>query len=399
MSMTPKSESALNIPLVKLMISDRSIQFETRAIDENWFYEKVSPLRLTGFTPHLESIQVPGLSRLQAWLTKPSQSVRLINEDDRGLTEILFAAHDYLHIWAYRYIHQFRPSLGFGRAAVTPSNIEDFIFCHLVTEAVATVGLDNWYLAQIDLASVVKCGTRIERLTSNYHSKYDREFRKFNPSFKSLTPKFFDSIVRLYCEDVIAGFSAQDLQHSPALSSWLEHELRYGRTQRVYTRLWLKRFANMPVDTDLGRTVAMHKPWQKKMVTEIGKDLFDMVVNGKTINTPGLPPLEKPAKWTARSMRTGRLTRQTDFRFVDVSQLPMADVAKLRVQKLGFGSWQSLAWQLIMSVKLEGIPDKQIIKLKTHVQNRELSAIIKFVAKNERVETHLRDTRDLFLLA
>src|SRR5207237_1319288 len=81
-------------------------------------------------------------SPLAEWLDDPAQGVRELNQDDALLTEVLFAVHDYLHVWAYHLVRDAVPDLGFGRPPASEAELEDHVFCHLLTEAVATVGLD-----------------------------------------------------------------------------------------------------------------------------------------------------------------------------------------------------------------------------------------------------------------
>lgn len=273
-------ESLLNIPLVSQLLRDSSVKVEARGVDSRWSYAKVIDRTLSGFNPFQGVIFTGRNSSLSSWLEQPHASARRLNFEDRLVDEVLFAAHDYLHIWSYRWIARLWPELGFGEAQIGPGNFEDMVFCHLLSEAVATVGLDYWYLSCVDLGDVVPIGSAKRGLTVSYREKFADEYRVFSEGFEVQSESFFQLIARFYCTGRFPGFSAEDLQLSPVLRGWLMHELRYGELQREYAREWFAYLSGGRVRLSprrLSSAVAHESPKHEHLIREIGALLWAKV--------------------------------------------------------------------------------------------------------------------------
>jgi hypothetical protein len=278
---TLSPESPLRLPLVRQMLGDRTVAIKTRAVDARWRDRGKLTRVPSGFNPLLGTVYVPRHSGVEAWLREPSSSARPFNHHDRMLNDLLFAVHDYLHVWSARLIRELRPDLGFGAAPVTRANFDDYIFCHLVTEAAATVGLDYWYLCTVDLAEVLPIGSVLRGgVTTPYHERDLPEYRRFHPDLDVQSPGFFESLCKFYCSGEFVGFAASDLLHSPLLMAWLQKEVVYGKTQRENARLWFaylsadaieieQRSAGAPIDTS--------SPARAELMREVGAALWSKV--------------------------------------------------------------------------------------------------------------------------
>ena len=97
---------------------------------------------LAGFNPFLRSLFYANNSALSRWLAGPYGSARDYNEGDHLVREVLFAVHDYLHCWSAAAIAVLAPRSRFDTGPILRDNLEDFVYCHLLTEAAATAGLD-----------------------------------------------------------------------------------------------------------------------------------------------------------------------------------------------------------------------------------------------------------------
>ena len=153
------AESLLRIPLVRQMMEDPAIRLVPRAVDAAWRYRQIAPVSVVGFNPWIKSVFYASESLFAAWLEDPYGSARAHNEDDLLVYEVLMAAHDHLHAWASLAIAALRPELRFGVGRITADKLEDHVFCHLLTEAVASGGLDYWYGQQhwpMELISLLK---------------------------------------------------------------------------------------------------------------------------------------------------------------------------------------------------------------------------------------------------
>lgn len=316
-------ESLRNIPLVSQLLGDSSVRIEVRGVDARWYRANVTDRRVDGFNAFTGAIFTGRHSNLADWLDHADESARRFNHDDRLVDEVLFAVHDYLHVWSYRWIARLWPELGFGQAPIGPENFEDMVFCHLLSEAVATVGLDYWYLACVDLNRVVPIGTAKRGLTVSYLESMRDEYRGFSPEFDAQTPGFFKLIAEFYCSGVFPGFSAQDLQLSPTLRGWLMHELNYGKLQRQYCREWFCYLSDGRVRLSadkLSRPVAAGGPKRQAMLGEIAALLWAKVKQGDLADSGHRFDPER--LWSAGGQRTLR------FQFLNLNRAGMPKKAR-----------------------------------------------------------------------
>jgi hypothetical protein len=314
------AESLLRLPLVQQLLTDPANTLMPRALDQNWFYQKAISDPVHGFHPYHSTVYYPAISCFAEWLKNPYASARDTNTDDRLIREVLFSTHDYLHGWAVRAIRELLPDLGFGTAPITNKNIEAMVFCHLLTEAAAVVGLDYWYLATIDVNDVCPIGTMINFVTVTYHENDLPEYRRFHPKLDVQAPDFFEKIAVFYCTGEFEGFDLTDLKQSPKLMKWITHELRYGACQRDYTRQW---FAHISADAirhtpeQLHAEVECSKKWQKQLMRDLGALLWEKVKKDKMHKFAAIAP--------NKAWSTPKGKRQ-DFRFLNLNTVPESEI-------------------------------------------------------------------------
>lgn len=314
-------ESLLHIPLVSQMLSDRAIALAPRAVDDGWRSAGDIPISVGGFNPLAGRVFYASRSSFARWLRAPQASARPLNREDSLLYTVLFAVHDYLHAWAYRAISELAPELGFGRVPLDADNFEAFVYCHILSETAATVGLDYWYLSTVDLNEVCPIGTTMTGLTVSYREADLPEYQRFNSRFRVQDRRFFERLHRFYCDGHFRGFNIDDLQQSPLLWRWLEHELRYGETQRRYCRMWFSYLAHGECSLPLS---ALNAPVRssarlKRLGAELGELLWEKVKLGKTRRFSRAEPF----RWTAP--RTAR----PDFRFLNASRVDVDELVAL----------------------------------------------------------------------
>lgn len=254
------SESLLNIPLVREAWSNSEFKKQMRGIDSDWKYKKALKISTSGFNPFISSFFYGENSSFSKWLENPKGPCRKINFNDQLVREVLFFSHDYLHWWAYGIINELAPGIGFGSKPVSARNFEDFVFCHLLSEAVATVGLDYWYLSTIDFNAVCDLGSFGHPLTVSYRLKDESEYQRFNRGFSAQSPSFFETLCQFYCDGEMPGFSLSDVKRSPKTLAWLDHEISYGELQRRYARLWFSFCARTSFDSRTLRSSGLSRP-------------------------------------------------------------------------------------------------------------------------------------------
>jgi hypothetical protein len=323
------------------MLNDTSVAKRPRAIDRRWFYEGVVPLSVAGFNPFQSTIYYGARSAMADWLAAPAESARNFNTGDFLVKEVLFAVHDYLHIWGYRLIASLAPQLNLLAAPITRQNLEQLAFCHILTEAIATVGLDYWYLSTFDLNERVPIGTGRSTLTVEYHERFADEYRRFNPELVVQTPAFFDQLARFYCNGIFEGYDVEDYRRSPLIANWLRHELTYAVSQRSYIRQWLSYLSTetiaLPAQT-FAAPIRCDQPWQIELIEAIGQRLWRKV---KLDQRDPLPPAVGRT-WASP------LGRPVDFRFVNLNcvtpeELRQRRATALSAQDLSFWMYQQLS--------------------------------------------------------
>lgn len=299
-------------------MEDPQIEFQPRAMDAEWKYSNCIPRFTPGFNPWVGKIFYPANSRLQKWLKKPEASARALNEGDRLAFEVLFAVHDYLHHWAYLAINQLQPDLELGWGRITAKNIEDYAFCHILSEAAAVTGLDYWLMCTRSVNSFCSIGSRTESITVSYRENLLSEYRIFNPDFTVQNTDFFGFLAQFYCSGEFVGFDEKDLACSPQLERWLAHEVEYGETQRLYTRCWLNYLSrdSIPLNTkDASRPIAIDKPWKKRLVKDLGQLLWEKVKEEKLHRFQKMP--------NSKRLWTRDLNKPLDFRWINLNEVEL----------------------------------------------------------------------------
>lgn len=382
-------ESLLRIPLLSQLLDDRHFSIVRRGIDSRWKYQEVISTRVDGFNPLRGAAFVGTNSRFDRWLPHRHGSARSFNQDDELVSEALFIIHDYLHALTYRWIDALRPELGFGRQPITRRNFEDMVFCHILSEAVATVGLDYWYLSTVDLGQVVPIGSVQRGLTVSYRESWRDEYRRFNPALNVQHPAFLGQLTRFYCDGIFIGFSADDLTLSPAIASWITHELRYGQLQRRYCRQW---FAYLAVDDIRLTEIQLDAPvdhgasWKRRLVSEIGDRLWAKVKHDDA-SEPGMI-FDREDTWRAPP------DRGPDFRFVNLNRCdpPSATAVKAMSDE----SFEYLLRQYVARFDFEAFPEEALEVFTQIRETRDFSIGEDRLRGVSRLAVAAAEPRDLF---
>ena len=348
------AESLLRIPLVMRALTDENVRTTARAIDCNWRYHEFVSRSLVGFNPFIGRVYYGGVSAFSRWFDHRAKSARRFNEQDRLIKEVLFAVHDYLHVWAYSALAEMCPQFRPGEVRLDEGNLETFAFLHTVTEACATVGLDYWYLSTVNLNDVCDLGTTLSTLTVGYHDRFLSEYRRFCPSLDVQQPSFLRSVVEFYCTGDFMGFSVRDLLESPRVMAWIRHELEYGELQRKYIRRWLHYLAGKrsPTDDVARRAIACNASWQRSLVEQLGERLWAFVKDGVADPVRHVGLIE--GAWRAPKRV------RTDFAFVNLSALDDAAVHRLAAKATSPQSFDWLFDQYLSRFVFEGFdPEKR----------------------------------------
>ncbi len=222
-----------DLPPIRRALKDPHYRLVKRPVDCRWADARITG-RVSGFNPHRHEFYYSERSQLAAWLAGEQRSFDL----PLLTKEALSLAHDYLHSWSYRCLHQLAPALA-DPALDTEEDIERHSFLLVLTECVAVVGLDYWYLS-VQPASL-RCGdSRVHGgpLTVNYDEERLPAYRASFPSLTVQEPAFFHRILKLYAEGCFDGVDEQDLIYNAPLADWLIRELLIAPRQRTLARHW-----------------------------------------------------------------------------------------------------------------------------------------------------------------
>jgi hypothetical protein len=351
----------LEIPLLRQLLKDPSVQIYRRGMDSNWFYNQITPVSVSGFNPYLKKIFINQESSISNWLKNGAKNDRGFNEGDFLVREVLILLHDYLHCWCAQFIQAHFPEIGLGKEAITESNIEMFAFCHLITEAAATVGLDYWYLSTINLNDICDIGTTRKHFAVTYHESNKSEYYKYNQDINFQHPSFLAKLAIFYCSGEFEGFDIDALKKSPLISDWLSHELNYGDLQRRSTREWLSHLSGGAckyTDTGLGAPVRITDKWQFKLLDVLGKELWKKIKDDAQIF------IEENNGDSESWFKSDR--GNLDFRFYNLNSLPNTNLSRIDTKKSSFDFLYS---QFVSSYLFESFP-KEFLKILSYVKEK-----------------------------
>jgi hypothetical protein len=349
------------------------------------------PIKLTGFNPFEFAFYYGQESRFAAWLEDPFGSAREFNEGDELVREVLAMAHDYLQAWAYSVIDQLFPSLRVLCGDITAETFDDYVFCHLLSESAATVGLDYWLLSQRGVNEYSPIGSNVGPLQVTYRESLLPEYRRFCPRLEVQTPEFFRLHLQFYCTGTFPGFSASDLMHSPKLLSWLRHELSYGAAQRPLTRRWLALLAAEPIvvpDAALNAPVITDDPVRQHMIAEMGRLLWAKVKEGDR-STALVVPASPPA-------RRAPANKPPDFRFINLAHVPEAQWTQA-LQSSSAESFQFFFYQFLGQIPMTEFPDRLVKRLPWLADQRDVSLVLDLLGGLPRRGPLPGEPRDLFI--
>lgn len=303
--------SLLGLRPVQHALRDPHYALARRPIDSAWHHADFTGV-MSGFNPSLHTHFYAAHSSLDRWLADPEAPMTAPGDEDHLVKEVLHLAHDYLHSWAYRALGQLDPALDV-HAPVTRENLEQQAFLFILTEAVAVVGLDYWYLCVKDVDERCHVRSGVGPRTVHYRERLLAEYRRFNPELVVQHPDFLLRILKLYCVGELAGFVPQDLLASPTLAQWLIREFLISPRQRFVTRLWLSRLGGLAVDAEaLSAPLPRPSAAQWHLAAELGAQLWRKIKHGAQMF---FPPSPVTSSWRHAS------TSNADYRCFNLSRV------------------------------------------------------------------------------
>lgn len=388
-------ESLLRVPLVASAMDDSRIRWTARPVDRRWSYLGHRGIASAGFRPFDGRVFFGAHSLTAQWLNDPEGSARRLNHDDQLVREILFLVHDYLHAWSVALIRQLEPDLGLGVRPVDEDNFESIVFCLLLTEAVATVGVDYWFLNAGDINRYCPLGSRIAGLTVGYRESLLAEYRRFLPELSVQDPRFVSYLNQIYCSGAWNGLDEDTLIRSPALHHWVSKELGYGVSQRTYCRQWLTHLfpaARSPTVSD-SDVVECDRRWQRELTSMVAAATWRRVKADSLEDAIDVAPAD--ATWR----RTLRATETPDPRFTNISSCTSEQLDRLNGRALPPMVFDIAKMQILARHDFSQTPAKTRAALPDVIHRRDLRALRMHMVDVPRIITTDVDEQDMLFVS
>jgi hypothetical protein len=332
-------ESLLRHAPVRHWLADTTVRTLFRGIDQRWFYDRVVPRTLTGFNPYTSGVYLPRFSAVERWWNGDREaSVRPLDPEDHLIREVFLAVHEYIHVWTVHAIAGRMPELGFGSAPITAESFEDFVYCHLLTEAAAVAAIDYWYLCGVDdVNDYCDIGTSFQGGIASplFRRRYVRECRRHAPSFDPYRPELLSELCVYFCTGEHELFTSESAVRVPLLRRWIDQEAVTRRRQLVVTREWLAALAppgalTLPVDAP----VEANRPWMIALREELAAMLWKKIHDDELLQMPAPPQPRWSHAFTA------------DHRYVNVNAVPGAPATPE----------QHYVWQRLQQRPFDAVP-------------------------------------------
>lgn len=340
-----------SLPVFRDLLDDSSVPLVARAIDMDWVYAKQVSHSIVGWNPFAREVYHGGNSMLAAWLRQEREGAdedeRLLNQGDHLSYEVLFAAHDYLHIWATGRIRAHWPEFGCG--PLTADDLERAVFGMLMAETVATIGLDYWYLSLEDCAHLSSIGSARRNLATSWRREFAHEYAKAGIAVDPASRDFFAFMARFYCTGVWPDADVDGLMRSARTQRWLEHELAYGARQRSYSRTWLAWLGAIALDPARAAAPVATPSGGETIVEDLADGLWRAMRMGEPLRVEAWDVADA---WHRPAQDEGPI----DFRFTNVAALGPDPAEALAARGVVPGSHRFLVEQLVSRHEFQSAP-------------------------------------------
>lgn len=359
-----------DIPLFRQLVRESTVKIVTRGVDRKWYSSGYIPVG-AGWNPLTERIYIEKNSPFSRYLAGEND-LRKLNFNDDFMKQLLFVVHDYLHIWALKTLQREFGVFCDSKATLSHEELEKHVASLLLTEAVATEGLDYWFLNQVDLCRQIGIGSKIESLTVECNTRDLPEYRLYCPTFDSQRSDFFHDVASCYVDGEFPGFDIRAIERSPTVLKWLRHEVGYAAKQREYSRLWLS-YLNSTVSSapkeELRRPVACDKRWLEEACGRLSEKLWAKVKHDRHDADQEQANQSSQGNW--KNPATGPI----DFRFSNAWAFGDRLLSEIERRGVVPESNKFLHYQLISGIRFDSLQEqgrRKVMNLGKAGKTREL---------------------------
>lgn len=340
-----------------------------RPIDSAWNHAGITSA-VGGFNPARHCCYVARKSAMADWLSDPD-AYDCPPEQERFLaTDVMRFAHDYIHSWCYRVLVELAPESE-PRTPTCSETLELQAFMLVLTEAVAVVASDYWYLSLAGLRQ--RCGTNFDLgpMTVHYRERLLPKYRLAQPELTIREPAFMQRIARLYATGEFDGFNERDLLDNREVADWMIRELLIAPRQRYVARHWLAHLAGLPMDDEganarFDTLLDRYKP----VIDILGRRTWQKLRHGRR---DYVPRKADQSQWLLAQ------DGQVDCRYINLSHL---GDRKINWESGGFECWSTYVDQVLSRHILPDDPaacveiGTRVERIRSEIDQTDLTALM-----------------------
>lgn len=352
-------------PFFEFLKKQNYTQLVPRPYDSRWKYLGIIKSFQSGFNPYSGKIYYNQISELNTWFKtgafplNPSDRARLIDE-------YLFLAHDFIHHWGMLLIETFLRNVLKKEFYSMPP--EKHVFFLLLTEAMATVGLDYWILAETPIGKQFKLSENYHQLTISLTPDQIMNIKKIRPDFTINRKELFSEIANFYLSGEIHGFDIKDVEDCADLKKYIVHELEYGEMQRAYARIMIDQlWCNKHSEPEDFSPIVITDTWQNDLILYLERALWLLksgqfvedlsaasinlknglkkIVPGHTVINPHLVTMEKENGFIHESdLNKAPFLIQIYLSNINIQSIEYEDIQKIKSKLGSENDHIDLAW-------------------------------------------------------
>lgn len=307
------------LPLIGDIFSQNRVDFVQRPVDMRWHYSGIVPVSTAGFNPLGRSVFFGRQSYLETFLAE--DELRIDKDIDQMLYEVLFAVHDYVHIWSTYRVLEYLPHCAEPSTWSDPAALDDLAFLLVVGELVATTTLDFWLLCDLNLGRELRVRTTVGALTTAFRTSQIGETQELRPGFEVGSRRFFSWLANGYCGLGFEGFEGVDRTRLKEKAGWVIKEMDLSLRQRRLTRSWLHHLSGGFASAPKADVIFINSSTRMKILGDLEEELWDTCRRRVPLAWPSARPT--PAV-LGLVPSTG-----TDFRFNDILHVEDFERARL----------------------------------------------------------------------
>lgn len=298
-------------PLVQFVFEQDEAPLTRREIDTTWHNKNIIPIPTTGFNPWAKKVFHGRNTYLEKFLCPDAHP--LIDDVDSCLNEIFFAVHDYVHVWCIARLLPHFPHCAQPGALAGGAYNRDFAYLLMMSEVVATVSIDFWYLLYADFKQDIGSDCRFTTLTTIMKRTDIDKARTISPGFSVRSPEFLEWLAKAYFHSAFDGFEAASYSTLNEIAPWLMREKWLSGAQRRIGSNWLSYLSGLPCNGEQPIEFELDTERGAAALEEISAELWEL------FGTARPDRLCADMNWNISlpAMDTSRI----DFRYVDLTKL------------------------------------------------------------------------------